>query len=493
MSAEGSDERLINQYERALQTGEAHFRSVVEQSAGGVIIVDRAGIVRFANPAAEKLFGRAACDIQGTLFGFPLVAGETTQIDVICPSGEAVVAEMRVAAAEWEGQPAHLVSLSDVTAHRRATELEKSRHFFRASFDSLPAHIAILDQAGNIIAVNRAWRQFADQNGLLTPNYGVGTNYLEAIQPSRNTSGEDDAAAIYRGIRDVMYGARDAFRYEYPCISTGGVVWYMVRVTPFASDDHGGVVVAHEDITERKNAENDQRRLIAELDAFAHTVAHDLKNPLSAVVGFASTLTYITQSNPEVVHLAEAIEHACRKMVANVDALLLLASVRASESLRIEPLEMGLVVAEAEARLIHLIDEHQADIVYPEGSPFDWPVALGYAPWVEQIWANYISNAIKYGGEPPSVELGAARELDGEHIRFWVRDNGPGIAPEKHTQAFAPFNRLSARGTEGHGLGLSIVQRIVSKLGGSVGLESQVGKGSTFSFTLPAAPTEQQP
>jgi two-component system sensor histidine kinase/response regulator len=111
---------------------------------------------------------------------------------------------------------------------------------------------------------------------------------------------------------------------------------------------------------------------------------------------------------------------------------------------------------------------------------------MGYAPWVEEVWVNYISNALKYGGTPsaaPRVELGAETQGDGM-VRFWVRDHGPGIAPEAQLRLFTPFTRLDHVRAGGHGLGLSIVRRIVEKLGGQVSVASQVGEGSTFSFTL---------
>jgi signal transduction histidine kinase len=105
---------------------------------------------------------------------------------------------------------------------------------------------------------------------------------------------------------------------------------------------------------------------------------------------------------------------------------------------------------------------------------------------VEEVWANYISNAIKYGGKPPRIELGAGPQPNGT-VRFWVRDNGHGLSIEDQRRLFGEFSRLSEGQVEGHGLGLSIVRRIVTKLGGEVGVESQIGQGSMFYFTLPAA------
>ena len=103
----------------------------------------------------------------------------------------------------------------------------------------------------------------------------------------------------------------------------------------------------------------------------------------------------------------------------------------------------------------------------------------------EEIWVNYISNAIKYGGDPPRAELGADREDNGM-IRFWIRDNGRGIAPEQQASLFKPFIRLDQAHTTGYGLGLSIVRRIVVRLGGEVGVDSHLGRGSVFFFSLPA-------
>jgi len=219
-----------------------------------------------------------------------------------------------------------------------------------------------------------------------------------------------------------------------------------------------------------------------ELDAFTHTVAHDLKTPLGHVVGFAQVLEkdYATLPEEELRRYLHTMVQSGRKMNNIIDELLLLASVRQMEEVELGPLDMAGIVAEAQRRLTYLIEEHQAEIILPES----WPVALGYGPWVEEVWANYLSNAIQYGGRPPRVELGATVQADGR-VCFWVRDNGPGLTPEEQARLFTPFTRLDQVRAKGHGLGLSIVQRIVKKLDGQVGVESQVGQGSVFTFTLP--------
>jgi signal transduction histidine kinase len=221
-----------------------------------------------------------------------------------------------------------------------------------------------------------------------------------------------------------------------------------------------------------------------ELDAFVHTVAHDLKVPLTSIIGYNEVLRkeWHTMPGEEQQELSQAITDTAFKMNKIVNELLLLAEVR-KEDIRVEQLDMGLIVAAAKKRLAYMIEQHRSEIILPD----TWPTALGYGPWIEEVWVNYISNAIKYGGQPPRVELGATPLAD-DRIRFWVRDNGPGLSVEEQAQLFHSFTQLSQIRVTGHGLGLSIVRRIVRKLDGQVGVESEgiPGQGSLFFFTLPS-------
>ena len=225
---------------------------------------------------------------------------------------------------------------------------------------------------------------------------------------------------------------------------------------------------------------------IAELDAFAHTVAHDIKNPLAVLMGY----TELLQLDHAQMSIADRAEYLTamvgqgNKLFRIIEELLLLSRMRQDEAIETHPLEMNELVIGAQKRVENLIEREKAELHQPDA----WPTARGYAPWVEEIWVNYLSNAIKYGGEPPQVEFGAT-ELPAEGtVQFWICDNGAGLTPAEQSLLFAPFERLEqAKLREGSGLGLSIVHRIITRLGGTVGVDSEVGKGSTFWFTLPAA------
>lgn len=254
--------------------------------------------------------------------------------------------------------------------------------------------------------------------------------------------------------------------------------------------------VVHDMETARKEAEiyqlrnvelqqeiHEREQLIAELNAFAHTVAHDIKSPVAIVVGFGEILLDQLKAtgDPDSIEMAESLMRTGYKITRIVDNLLTLASVR-EQAINPRPLDMAQIVLEVETRLKQPLTEANAQLILPES----WPTALGHAPWIEEVWANYIANAIKYGGHPLRIELGATP--DGDMIRFWVSDNGIGFSPEAKAGLFTAFTRIGPQQIAGYGLGLSIVKRIVEKLGGTVDAESAgEGQGSLFSFTLPAA------
>ncbi len=259
---------------------------------------------------------------------------------------------------------------------------------------------------------------------------------------------------------------------------------------------------SNRDITERVRAENQLRDYTtqlenqnAELDAFAHTVAHDLKSPLTGLIGYSMLLERHLKALPvdDVEQKLQRITQIGYKMADIIEELLLLASVRQMEEIEQEPLDMGEIIQQAQMRLQEKIATTKAELILPE----TWPTAIGYQPWIEEVWANYLSNALKYGGKPdegipPQIDLGCDTVSTSEtainsQVRFWIRDNGAGLTSEEQAQLFAEFTRLDKEHAQGHGLGLSIVRRIVEKLGGAVGVTSDLGEGSTFWFTLPAA------
>jgi len=371
--------------------------------------------------------------------------------------------------------PTSLLSLEATEALRLSEE--KFAKAFRISQDAILIS-SFVD--GRIIDANDSFFRITGY----TREEVIG-HLTEELRVWRNL---DDRAALLAGLQANRGSVRD-LEFEFQN-RTGqrGVGLVSAHLIEIAGEQC--VITISRDITAQKRAAQalqqyaeDLKKRNEELDAFAHTAAHDLKNPLANIIGFIEWLdTHPELPETDRQDYLRTIGRNAKKMDNIIDELLLLAQVRKAE-VELGPIDMARIIAEARARLTFLSTESRAVISLPER----WPSALGHAPWVEEVWVNYLSNAIKYGGQPPHVELGCDEQPDNT-LRFWVRDNGRGIPLEEQTSLFTAFGENSKVRATGHGLGLSIVRTIVEKMGGQVGIAGAPGGGSTFYFTLPATP-----
>jgi PAS domain S-box-containing protein len=367
--------------------------------------------------------------------------------------------------------------LADVTWHiveQKQTEeaLRDSEERFATVMNSLQAIVYVADmETHELLFVNKFARDsFGDV---------VGKRCWQTIQAEQ--SGPCDFCTNGQLVEDGR--PTGVYTWEFQNTVTGR--WYHIQDQAIRWID--GRLVRMEvatDVTALKEAEEALQRQVAELDAFGHTVAHDLKNPLGMITAYSDLLLEeIEEDAPDNALLdryAQNILGTSLKMARIIDELLLLASVGTVEEVTLQEVDMAAIVATALEQLGNAFVEQEAELIAPEA----WPAVRGYAPWLEEVWVNYISNALKYGGRPLCIELGATSH-DGGRVRFWVRDNGAGLSPQEQEQLFTQFTRLHQVRIEGHGLGLSIVRRIMDKLGGEVGVESEPGRGSEFYFVLP--------
>ncbi|HKJ43870.1 MAG TPA: histidine kinase N-terminal 7TM domain-containing protein [Sunxiuqinia sp.] len=229
----------------------------------------------------------------------------------------------------------------------------------------------------------------------------------------------------------------------------------------------------------------EKEKLIADLDAFDHTVAHDLKNVIGSIVTSTDLLRMeLDQKNYDnLAEINDLIRFSAEKSFHVIKELLTLASVR-QQDIKTDTLEMSTFFEEAEKRVSDMVRSSGARIIKPD----DWPSVRGYGPWIEEVWVNFLSNAIKYGGKPPVIEVGANQFYGEKKVRYWIKDNGNGLTKTEQQKLFKKYERFNQTHIEGHGLGLSIVKRIVEKLGGEVGVISNAvpGEGCLFHFTLPS-------
>ncbi|MEZ4708208.1 MAG: HAMP domain-containing sensor histidine kinase [Caldilineaceae bacterium] len=296
------------------------------------------------------------------------------------------------------------------------------------------------------------------------------------------------ALPIYLGAPDVPQRVREPFEWgavDFVYKDTDGFYLFILPQVVHKCVRFQTALFEHKETIATLTEQNQLlAQQVEDLAAFSDSVAHDLKNPITHFLSFADYLRehHASLSAVEITGYMDVILRQSRKMHEIVDVLLLLARVRMADNLEVSPLNMATIVDNALARLSLEIREANAHVDLPE----QFPRTLGYAPWVESVWVNYLSNGIKYGGESPTLTVGTARENSAQ-VRFWVTDSGQGLTNEEQALLFHPFPRIrQPKGKRGQGLGLSIVKRIVEQLNGRVGVESKPGEGSCFYFTLPS-------
>lgn len=223
------------------------------------------------------------------------------------------------------------------------------------------------------------------------------------------------------------------------------------------------------------------------LETFARSISHDLKEPLRTVSGFLKLLEDehgedLDDEGRELV--AETVE-ASNRMIAMVEALLGYSRLETAGREAV-PVDTREALESALDNLAAALEEADAEVDVGE-----LPTVRADASQLTQLFQNLVSNAVKYrGDEPPRVEVTAEREEGMWRVR--VRDHGVGIPDDELESVFQVFERGSSAGqTEGTGVGLALCRRIVETHDGTIDVESEVGEGTTFSFTLPAADPQE--
>jgi signal transduction histidine kinase len=219
-----------------------------------------------------------------------------------------------------------------------------------------------------------------------------------------------------------------------------------------------------------------------ELEGFSYSVSHDLRAPLRAVVGFANVLEedYADRLDDEGLRLLRVVQSEARRMGQLIDELLAFSRLGRKEML-ISPIDMTEL---ARSTYEHLAAQHEGHL--PELQLGALPKCQGDRVLLGQVWANLLSNALKFSSkrDEPRIEVSAAS--DGHEHIFFVRDNGAGFDPRFQAKLFGVFQRLhSPADFPGTGVGLALVQRIVNRHGGRVWAEGRPGEGATFYYTLP--------
>lgn len=528
-----------------LEQSRARFRDVIERNADAIVVVDATGTIRFANRVATELLRRRRDELLGTSFGYPLVAGETTELDLY-RGGEACVVEMRVVESEWEGEEAYIASLRDITERRSAEE--SARRLFReqtarAAAEAAAQRFRFLAEASTLLASSLDHRQtfaalaqmcvasIADWVVIYVTNErGVPQrlelahrdpsridllrrladmpidprgshpvlNVVDTHQPSLVASVDDahlDSIAQGPEHRALLEALGTSSYMLVPLIARDRCLGAIALV---AADDARRFdeydLVQAQDLALRAALAIDNSRLYrdaqeanrAKTDLLA-VISHDLRTPMNAIIGYAELLEMgIPERLPDgsLEHIGR-IRASGRHLLYLIDELLSYARLDAGHE-ETNPQDTN---AAALARDVAAVMEpiaQKRNLRFTVDADREAPLRTD-PDKLRQVLINLASNAVKYT-ESGEIVLQVRTTPSGDVV-IRVTDTGVGISDEHLSQIFEPFWQVTAtRGTPdgGTGLGLSVVRRLVQLLGGDITVQSTVGDGSTFTVTLPA-------
>jgi PAS domain S-box-containing protein len=384
----------------------------------------------------------------------------------------------------WNEKDNHLVRIvgaaQHVTLQKQSEEMLKITLLQQtAILNGIPDMAWLKDKNNRYVAVNE---QFANTAGMKLEEI-VGKTDLDIWQESFAKKYRNDDL-------DIMQTRQRKSAEEIQIDSTGREYWVEITKTPIlnTSGDVVGTTGIAREITERKQAELERETLITELEAknaelerYTYTVSHDLKSPLVTIRGFLGYLEKdaLAGNTQKVKDDIKRIENAAQKMQALLNDLLELSRIgrlmnQSTDTLFIDIVKdaIGLVHGQIEARNVLIEIQNTPVIVH------------GDRTRLTEVIQNLVDNAVKFmGNQPkPHITIGATTNEKNETI-FFVRDNGVGIDSQYHERIFTLFSKLNAD-TEGTGIGLTLIKRIIEVHNGRIWLESEPGKGTAFYFTL---------
>jgi PAS domain S-box-containing protein len=347
---------------------------------------------------------------------------------------------------------------------------------FRSLIECSPDAISLIDLHGDVLYASASTTKVFGY----APEELVGRNEWELIHPEdRNDSNLMLQKLLSEPSGPVQWHARVRRK-------DGTYAWVESTFSNLLIDpDVRAIVVSHRDVNARRAEEKEMQRQADELacanlrlEEFAYTVAHDLRDPLSSIATLAEVLVRRAQLDAGNKEITELILMGTARMCRLIDDLLLFASAGAHKPC--QQVELGNVVAQVTQTLALTIKASGAKIMV---DPL--PPVHGNESQLVCLFQNLIGNALKYRGEKtPTIHLTA--EQRGPDWIIGIQDNGIGIAAEDLERVFVPFTRLANENIPGTGLGLPVCKKIVEGLGGTIWLESRIGEGSKFCFTITA-------
>jgi len=498
------------------------FRATVESAPTAMVMIDAAGSIVLVNAETEKLFGYPRQELLGRSvevlvperfrFGHPQLRteffaspearrmGAGRDLFGLRKDGSEFPVEIGLNPIETDEGLLVLSAIVDITERKRLEER------FRATVESAPTAMVMIDAAGSIVLVNAETEKLFGY-----PRQELLGRNVETLLPERFRFGHPQLRTEFFASPEArrMGAGRDLFGLR----KDGSEFPVEIGLNPIQTDEGVFVLSAIVDITERKRlaaalrAANEQleerveertaqlahrtqeleraiealERSNLELQHFAYVASHDLQSPLRSISGFVQLLRaeYAGRLDEQADDWIRRTVQSIQQMQTLIRDLLEYSRVDA-RSRPFQPVPFREVVADAVGLLQASINDSGAHVT---SDPL--PQVVGDRAQLVQLMENLIGNALKYhGDQSPLIHVSAERR-ENDWV-FSVRDNGLGIDPKYHEQIFEIFQRLhDQQAYPGTGIGLAICRRVVHRHGGRIWLESELGRGSTFYFTLP--------
>ena len=518
--------------DHSLRQSEDRFKKIIQKNADAIVVTTK-DIIRFANPAAETIFGRPVQELMGIDIGFPLIGKESVDMKILHPSGAQVIAAMRAVEIEWEGESSYLISLHDITERKKAedriqhlnTVIRAIRNVNQLITKEKDREQLIRGACENMVATrgfNSTWIALMDESGASThcAESGVGESFLklkEGLEQGKFPHCLKKALA-HSGVSFI----EDVFN---ECVECPLRSYYQDYVSIFTRIEHGGKVYGvlvssvrkafaldkeeqglfqevGEDIAfalnnfkmedERKKIEQQliQAQKMESVGRLAGGVAHDYNNISSIIIGFSElALEKVEPSDPLHNDLVEVLTAAKRS--TNITRQLLAFARQQTIAPRVLNLNDNI---ESMLKMLRRLIGEDIDLAWLPGAEV-WPVKIDPSQ-IDQIMANLCVNARDAIADVGKVTIETknisfdedycadhAGFVPGEYALLAVSDNGSGMAQETIDKVFEPFFTTKGLG-KGTGLGMSTVYGIVKQNNGFINVYSEPEKGTTIKVYL---------
>lgn len=469
--------------ERFKRLSDSAFEAVIVHKDEKVMEVNRAFYLMFGYERSEEIIGQPVLNLVAPSFREyvqkKIRSGDEThyEMEMVKRNGDIMTVEVRARMIPYEGGIARVATLNNITDWKRTESLLRERETrLRLLLNQMPAILWSTDKELHFTSVVGA--------GLgpvgLEPGHVVGRTM--EILFDRDAAPEISLIAHQRAL------SGESSKYE--------TIWngrnFEVHVEPFRDDrgDIAGTVGVALDVTERKRSELKLKEaatnlaiLNKELEQFAYVASHDLQEPLRMVASYMDLLgrKYKGQLDENADEFIRYAVDGAKRMKQLIDDLLAYSRVGRTD-VQYQKMSPEMLIERIRANLRLSIEESGAEIIY-----HDLPQLRADLVQLTQLFQNLVSNAIKFRSRhSPRIEIGSLFQ-NSEWV-FFVQDNGIGLEMGYAERIFMIFQRLhTANEYPGTGIGLAICKKIVERYGGRIWIASEVGKGSTFYFTLPHA------